>query len=111
MHHKVFFFLLLSFLHITKQGYIPIYDIIGNLSTLNVQVEEENYYESIIDTLIEIMKNYAYIDIIKSPLNKSGSYYSLEVDIIQELKNLREKVKNTPPIYLDILIKKENILY
>ena len=107
MHHKVFLFLLLSFLHITKQGYIPIYDIIGNLSTLNVPVEEDNYYESIIDTLIEIMKNYAYIDIIKSPLNKSGSYYSLEVDIIQELKNLREKVKNTPPkfykFYQDVL--------
>ena len=97
MHHEILLLLLLSFLSITKQGYIPIYDIIGNLSTLNVTVEEENYYESIIDNVIEIMKKYAYIDIIKSPLKKNGSYYSLEVDIIQELQNLKEQVKKAPP--------------
>ena len=97
MHHEILLLLLLSFLSITKQGYIPIYDIIGNLSTLNVTVEEENYYESIIDNVIEIMKKYAYIDIIKSPLKKNGSYYSLEVDIIQELQKLKEQVKKDPP--------------
>ena len=99
MNHQILILLLLSFLSTTKQGYIPIFDIIGNISTLYVKVEEKNYLESIIDGATEIMKNYAYIDIIKSPLNKTGSYYSLEVDIIKELQNLKEQVIKDPPTF------------
>ena len=41
------------FLFTNAQNYLPIFDIKGNISTFNVPVLEDGYYDSIIDSLIE----------------------------------------------------------
>ena len=90
----------LLFICIYSQKIVPILDLVGNISSLNIPITEENYYETIIDSLIELMDYYAYINILKSPPEVNGSAYFKKVDVIQDLKNLRENVtQNTPNFY------------
>ena len=95
------FILTTLFLYIKTQNYQPIYDIIGNISSFNIPVSEEGYCETIIDSLIEIMNNYAYINLLKSPPKVNGSDYFTKVDIIQELKDLKSKIEGTSPNFYD----------
>ena len=100
MVHKYFFILLL--ICSTLQDYIPIYDLIGNISSLKIE-KEEDYYKSVINNTIEMMNNYAYINILKSPPKINGSDYFPKVDIIKDLENLREtKIKNFYEFYQQI---------
>ena len=88
------------FICLNTQSYIPIIDLIGNLSSLSNQTKDESYYQSVIDDLISIMENYAYINILKSPPKVNGSDYFTKVDIIQDFKNLKSKlVEKTPNFY------------
>ena len=90
----------LLFICIYSQKIVPILDLVGNISSLNIPITEENYYEIIIDSLIELMDYYAYINILKSPPEVNGSAHFKKVDVIQDLKNLRENVtQNTPNFY------------
>ena len=84
---------------LTLQIFIPIYDVKDNISSLNITLEEDNYYETVIRSTIKIMKNYAYINILKSPPKVNGSDYFKKVDIIQDLENLKEKVNNETKFY------------
>ena len=95
------FILTTLFLYIKTQNYQPIYDIIGNISSFNIPVSEEGYCETIIDSLIEIMENYAYINLLKSPPKVNGSDYFTKVDIIQELKDLKSRIEGTSPNFYD----------
>ena len=93
------FFLLSLTISLTLQAFIPIYDIENNISSLNITIEEDNYYETILNSTIKIMKNYAYINILKSPPKVNGSDYFKKVDIIQDLENLKEKVNKETTFY------------
>ena len=92
-------FLLSLSISLTLQIFIPIYDVKDNISSLNITLEEDKYYETVIRSTIKIMKNYAYINILKSPPKVNGSDYFKKVDIIQDLENLKEKVNNETKFY------------
>ena len=105
MYQKIFLLTLL--IGTSFEALTPIYDIIGNISELFIKVDEENYYETVIDGVIEVMKNYAFLNIIKSPPKVNGTDYFPKVDVIQELENLKEEIKKETPtfykFYQDIL--------
>ena len=92
-------FLLSLIISLTLQAFIPIYDIENNISLLNITIEEDNYYETVLNSTIEVMKNYAYINILKSPPKVNGYDYFQKVDIIQDLENLKEKVNKETTFY------------
>lgn len=80
---EFFYILILIILYfINSQQYTPVYDIIGNISLFNIPITEDKYYETVIDSLIELMENYAFIKILKSPPKVNGSDYFNKVDII-----------------------------
>ena len=83
------------------QNYLPIFDIIGNISTFNIPVLEDGYYDTVIDSLIDIMDNYAYINLLKSPPKVNGSDYFPKVDIIQDLKDLKSRINGTTPNFYE----------
>ena len=89
------------FFFTNSQGYIPIFDIIGNISTFNIPVLEDGYYDTVIDSLIDIMDNYAYINLLKSPPKVNGSDYFAKVDIIQDLKDLKSRINGTTPNFYE----------
>ena len=75
-------FLLSLSISLTLQIFIPIYDVKDNISSLNTTLEEDNYFETVVRSTIKIMKNYAYINILKSPPKVNGYDYFQKVDII-----------------------------
>ena len=89
------------FIYINSQKYLPIFDIIGNISKINIPRTEDDYYESTIDYLIEIMENYAYLNLLKSPPKVNGTYNLTKVDIIQELLDLKSRIKGTKPKFYE----------
>ena len=98
--NKQYLSILISFLiSLTMQAYIPIYDIKGNISSLNITIKEENYFESVINDTIHVMKNYAFINILKSPPKVNGHDYFKKVDIIQQLENLKTTIKKETKFY------------
>ena len=97
MFQKILYLLLLIFT--TTQKYIPVYDIVGNITTLIDSTKEKNYYESAIDSIIEVMKNYAYINILKSPPKVDGKDYFTKVDIIKDLQDLKENIDDIKNFY------------
>ena len=97
-----FNFLIITLFFCTNaQNYLPIFDIKGNISSFNVPVLEDGYYDTIIDSLIEIMENYAYINLLKSPPKVNGSDYFTKVDIIQDLKDLKSRINGTTPNFYE----------
>ena len=99
MYYNILFISL--FILINSKNYIPIVDIIGNISSFNIPVSEDGYYDTIINSLIEIMEKYAYINILKSPPKVNGSDYFQKVDIIQDLKDLKSQINGTTPNFYD----------
>ena len=98
--NKQYLSILISFLiSLTMQAYIPIYDIKGNISSLNITIKEENYFESVINDTIHVMKNYAFINILKSPPKVNGHDYFKKVDIIQQLENLKTTINKETKFY------------
>ena len=99
---EFFYILILIILYfINSQQYTPVYDIIGNISLFNIPITEDKYYETVIDSLIELMENYAFIKILKSPPKVNGSDYFNKVDIIQDLKNLKSTINETTPNFYE----------
>ena len=99
MTKKSLSLLISFFISTTMQAYIPIYDIKGNISSINITVKEENYFESVIKDTIKVMKNYAFINILKSPPKVNGHDYFKKVDIIQKLEDLKATINKETKFY------------
>ena len=92
-------FLLSLLICSTLHAFQPVYDIGARISSLKVK-KGFSYYESVINDIIEVMKNYAYINILKSPPKVNGSDdYFQRVDIIQDLENLKGKINDETDFY------------
>ena len=99
MNQQYLSVLISFFISLTMQAYIPIHDIKGNISSLNITIKEENYFESVINDTIQVMKNYAFINILKSPPKVNGRDYFKKVDIIQQLENLKTTITKETKFY------------
>ena len=110
--NSIFLSLFISLLIYSNTQYFEsIYDLIENISIPNIKIEGNNYYESIIDDIKEVIKNYTYLNNLKSYSKVNGTNYFEEIDIIKKLENFKKNLNNTKPdfytFYQDIL----NILY